>query len=80
MGKQTDFWAVAMTARTLQEVHEVLSRLEPPPDAAPATRRDYHLRSIEVYERIADVDRGHHHEALYWVGREHRKATEHRIS
>ncbi|NKE57874.1 hypothetical protein FXN61_13945 [Lentzea sp. PSKA42] len=69
-----------MTARTLQEVHEVLSRLEPPPDAAPATKRDYHLRSIEVYERIADVDRGHHHEALYWVGREHRKATEHRIS
>ncbi|MFI6101647.1 AMED_5909 family protein [Lentzea sp. NPDC051213] len=80
MRQQTDFWAMAMTATTLQEAHEVLSRLEPPPSSPSATRRDYHLRSVAVYERIADVDRGHHHEALYWVGREQRKAAEHAVS
>ena len=50
MGKQTDFWAIAMTARTLQEAHEILSRLEPPPDSSAAVRRDYHLRSVTVYD------------------------------
>ncbi|MEQ0561723.1 AMED_5909 family protein [Amycolatopsis sp. NEAU-NG30] len=25
---------------------------------------------------VADVDRGHHHEALYWAGYEERKAGE----
>ncbi|HEU5475821.1 MAG TPA: AMED_5909 family protein [Actinophytocola sp.] len=35
----------------------------------------YYQRSAAVYDRIAEVDRGHHHEALYWAGRERRKAN-----
>jgi hypothetical protein len=26
-----------------------------------------------VYARVAEVDRGHHHEALYWAKREREK-------
>jgi hypothetical protein len=29
-----------------------------------------------MYEKVADVDRGHHHEALYWAGHERRRAGE----
>ena len=29
-----------------------------------------------MYEAVADVDRGHHHEALYWAGYEERQAGE----
>jgi hypothetical protein len=29
-----------------------------------------------LYKAIADVDRGHHHEALYWAGYEERQAGE----
>jgi hypothetical protein len=35
--------------------------------------RDYYLRSAAVYRRVAEVDRGHHHEAMYWAMRERLK-------
>ena len=65
-----DLWASALASRTLKDAHEVLGRLVPAPDAEPSVFREFYLRSAKVYERIAEVDRHHHHEALYWVTRE----------
>jgi hypothetical protein len=36
--------------------------------------REYYQRSERIYAEIAEVDRGDHHEALYWAGREQHKA------
>lgn len=37
---------------------------------------DFHRRSAAVYPEVAEVDRGHHHEARYWADREERRADE----
>ncbi|SDG80589.1 hypothetical protein SAMN05216553_111340 [Lentzea fradiae] len=66
-------WGLADQVRTLSEAHDVLSKLMPNPKAAPAVLRDYYLRSAEVYARVAEIDRGHHHEAMYWANREREK-------
>lgn len=68
--RNSDPWAVAMAAETLAQAHGVVGRLVPAPDAAPSEWKAFHRRSVRVYERIADVDRAHHHEALYWIARE----------
>ena len=70
---KVDPWAPAREVRTLQEAHEALSRLQPAPSSAPAVLRDYYLRSSVIYAQVAEVDRGHHHEALYWSAREREK-------
>jgi len=36
----------------------------------------YYRRSAALYEEIAEVDRGHHHEALYWARWERRRAEQ----
>ncbi|MFI9010296.1 AMED_5909 family protein [Actinosynnema sp. NPDC053489] len=72
--KKLDRWAVAMSATTLKEAHEVLGGLVPSPDAAPSRWRGFYLRSAQVYARVAEVDRGHHHEALYWAKRERERS------
>ncbi|SEP80289.1 hypothetical protein SAMN05216188_101536 [Lentzea xinjiangensis] len=66
-------WGVAEQARTLSEAHDVLSKLMPNPKAAPAVLREYYLRSAAVYARVAETDRSHHHEAVYWANREREK-------
>jgi hypothetical protein len=71
---KVDRWGLAMEANTLHQVHEALSRLRPAPGAEETVWRDYYLRSAAVYGRIAEVDRGHHHEAMYWSMRERLKA------
>jgi len=68
--KRRDPWAEALNCRTLKDAHEVLGRLVPAPNAAASVFREFYLRSAKVYERVAEVDRHHHHEALYWVTRE----------
>lgn len=70
----SDGWQRAKQARTLMQAHEALTALMPPEDASPAVWRTFYQRSAELYARIAEIDRGHHHEALYWAGRERRKA------
>lgn len=74
--KRRDPWAVARAATTLKDAHEAVGRLVPAPNAAPEVWREFYLRSVEVYARVAEVDRWHHHEALYWVNRERAKAEE----
>lgn len=61
---------------TLAIAHRVLAAAEPPKGAPRSDWVTYYRRSARVYEEVADIDRGHHHEALYWVGRMQRKADE----
>jgi hypothetical protein len=70
------FWTVLDKVRTLREAHEVLTKVMPSPDAKPVVWREFYLRSAEVYRRVAEVDRFHHHEALYWANREQEKADQ----
>lgn len=65
-----------MESRALGQAHDVVGRLMPGPGAEPGVLREFYLRSAAVYARVAEVDRGHHHEALYWVARERRNAEE----
>ncbi len=60
----------------LMQAHELLSRERPVAEANPETWLAYYRRSAEVYATVAEIDRGHHHEALYWSSREERKARE----
>ncbi|WP_307849686.1 AMED_5909 family protein [Qaidamihabitans albus] len=69
-----DRWRLARQARTLMQAHEALTALRPGEADPVAAWREYYQRSSRVYAEIAEIDRGHHHEALYWAGRERRKA------
>lgn len=58
------------------QAHEALAA-EMPVRGAPVERwREFYRRSAAVYAEVAEIDRGHHHEALYWAHREQRKADE----
>jgi hypothetical protein len=76
MSEQAAQWPDVQACRTLFQVHEALVRLRPPQGADAVRWRNYRLRSAAAYERIADIDRGHHHEALYWAQRERKQANE----
>ncbi|KAA2252153.1 hypothetical protein F0L68_37030 [Solihabitans fulvus] len=71
-----DRWATARQAQTLHEAHEAVGRLRPAPGADMAVWLEFYRRSAAVYAELAETDRGHHHEALYWAGREARMAEE----
>jgi hypothetical protein len=58
------------------QAHELLSRMRPSSSASSVTWLKYYRRSAAVYAEVAEVDRGHHHEALYWANRERAKANE----
>lgn len=60
----------------LMQAHELLSEQRPAPEARPAEWVAYYRRSAAMYAEVAEIDRGHHHEALYWSSREDRKAHE----
>ncbi|MBE8520109.1 hypothetical protein ILP97_21855 [Amycolatopsis sp. H6(2020)] len=62
--------------KTLQDAHEVVMDRRPPKDANPSVWLAFRLGNARLYKAVADVDRGHHHEALYWAGYEERKAGE----
>ncbi|RSM40698.1 hypothetical protein DMA12_26075 [Amycolatopsis balhimycina DSM 5908] len=62
--------------KTLQEAHDVVLERRPPKNADPSDWLAFRLGNARLYKAIADVDRGHHHEALYWAGYEERKAGE----
>jgi hypothetical protein len=61
--------------KTLQNAHDVVTERRPPEDAKPSEWLAFRLGNARLYKAIADVDRGHHHEALYWAGYEERQAT-----
>ncbi len=61
---------------TLMEAHITLVRIRPSRDAPLEQWQAYYQRSAALYAEIAEIDRGHHHEALYWAEREQDKAKE----
>ena len=69
-----DPWRAALDVKTLWQAHQALSDLRPPRESTAAAWRTYYLRSAEMYAEVAEVDRGHHHEALCWASRERAKA------
>jgi hypothetical protein len=62
------------TPRTLMQAHAALVRIQPSRDAPLEQWCAYYQRSARLYSEIAEIDRGHHHEALYWAEREREKA------
>ena len=62
--------------RTLMQAHEALVAIRPQGNASLAAWETYYERSVALYQQIAEVDRGHHHEALYWADREQKSADE----
>ena len=61
--------------KTLMEAHDLLSQMRPGQSASPETWLKYYRRSAAVYAEVAEIDRGHHHEAMYWANRERAKAN-----
>ena len=62
--------------QTLRAAHDMASGRRPARDASPSAWLAFHRSNERMYRAVADVDRGHHHEALYWAGYESRKAGE----
>ena len=56
---------------TLWQVHEVLGRERPLLSAPLGEWLTYHQRAVALYAEIAEIDRGHHHEALYMAEQAH---------
>jgi hypothetical protein len=56
--------------RTLAEAHEVLASVRPRQEAPLADWLAYYQRSTAVFAEVAEIDRGHHHEALAMAERE----------
>jgi hypothetical protein len=62
--------------RTLVKAHEMLARIRPGRQAPLAEWLAYYQKSATLYAEIAEIDRGHHHESLYWADHERERAEE----
>ena len=62
--------------RTLTEVGEALARIRPARLAPLEEWLAYHQRAARWYAEIAEIDRGHHHEALSMAEHERERAKE----
>ncbi|MGH3515021.1 MAG: AMED_5909 family protein [Pseudonocardiaceae bacterium] len=62
--------------RTLLEAHEVLARGRPARQAPLAEWLAYYQRSAALYAEVAEIDRGHHHESLYWADQQRERLKE----
>jgi hypothetical protein len=66
----------AVAPQTLVEAHEALARVRPGRQAPLAQWLAYYQRSADLYAEVAEIDRGHHHESLYWADHERDRAKE----
>jgi hypothetical protein len=76
MDEEMSFSEQPTVPQTLAEVHQLLDRIRPATDAPPSTWRAYRQYSSKVYAQVADIDRLHHHEAMYWARQEGKLANE----
>lgn len=76
VAEQNPTWARVEQVQSLSEAHDLLPRLMPRKNPTPAELRRFHEKSAAIYRRVAELDRGHHHEALYWAEREAQRAQE----
>lgn len=60
----------AGTPQTLVQAHEALARIRPGRQEPLVEWLAYHQRSAALYAEVAEIDRGHHHESLYWADHE----------
>lgn len=60
---------------SLEEAHELLNKARPKAGAGQQEWLAYHLHAIEVYAEVAEVDRAHHYEALFFATFEQRKTV-----
>ena len=72
MDKTTD----PAAPRTLAEAHEALAAIRPPQTASLGEWLAYYQQSAAMYAEVAEIDRGHHHEALAMAEREHQLAKQ----
>jgi len=56
--------------KTLAEAHELLAGIRPRRKPPLEEWLAYYQRSTAVYAEVAEIDRGHHHEALFMAERE----------
>ncbi len=62
--------------RTLADAHEAVARIRPRQAAPPTEWLTYYQKSAAVYAEVAEIDRGHHHEALFMAERERQRVKE----
>jgi len=62
--------------QTLIEADRALARLRPRRQAPLADWLAYHRQAAAIYAEIAEIDRGHHHEALFMAEHELKRAQE----
>jgi hypothetical protein len=62
--------------RTLTEVHAALVHIQPARKAPLTEWLAYHQRSAAWYAEIAEIDRAHHHEALFMAEHERERAKD----
>ncbi|MEC3978617.1 AMED_5909 family protein [Amycolatopsis sp. H20-H5] len=62
--------------RTLTEAHGDVVKRRPGDSATAVQWQKFHQQNKRVYQAVADIDRGHHHELLYWVEYEQRKVED----
>jgi hypothetical protein len=62
--------------RTLADAHESLACIRPARQAPLAEWLAYYQRSAALYAEVAEIDRGHHHEALFMAERERQRVKE----
>ena len=63
-------------ARTLAEAHEVLAGIRPHRRAPLTEWLAYHQRAAAMFAEVAEIDRGHHHEALFMAEQERQRIKE----
>jgi hypothetical protein len=62
--------------RTLRQAHQALARSRPLLKAPLGEWLAYYQRSAALYAEIAEIDRGHHHEALHMAEQAQNSAKE----
>jgi hypothetical protein len=72
----TDKTTTPEMPRTLADAHEAVAAIRPPRTAPLSEWLAHHERSAALYAEIAEIDRGHHHEALFMAERERHRAKE----
>jgi hypothetical protein len=55
---------------TLADAHHALARFRPSQKAPLTEWLAYHQRSAALYAEVAEIDRSHHHEALFMAERD----------
>lgn len=67
MSKRIGF-ADQESAQTLRAAHELLHRHWP--GDSPTALLEFHQHAADLYDRIAEIDLAHQHEARYWAHEE----------